>query len=106
MHDFDRLAAVFAALASPTRLRLVTLLAQARREGRPGGPGVLELADRAEISRFSASFHLEQLRDAGIVRKERIGTRWAHALTDEAMDAVDEWLYDICETPGLSAASL
>ena len=104
MHDLDRLAAIFAALASPTRLRIVALLADARDQGRAAAsaPGVLEIADGAEISRFSASFHLEQLRDAGIVRKVRVGTRWAHSLTEEATDAVDEWLFDVADDRTLS----
>ncbi len=101
VHDYDRLAATFAALASPIRLQLVTLLAECRRTRET--PGVLELAHRAEISRFAASFHLDHLRAAGIVRRDRVGTRWAHALTQDAMDTLDEWLFDVSPGAPVSA---
>lgn len=102
MTDPHRLAEIFKALANPTRLSLVAELAAAR----AGAPlGVTELARRVEISRFAASFHLEQLREAGLVGKQRRGTRWVHSLAEDTIDEIDVWLYDVLP-PALEAERL
>jgi ArsR family transcriptional regulator, arsenate/arsenite/antimonite-responsive transcriptional repressor len=99
MLDYERLTRIFKALAHPVRLGIVAELARARDAGAVREPGVIEIAERVEITRFAASFHLDQLREAGIVEKERVGTRWAHRLTAEALDAVDDWLFDTSPVP-------
>ncbi|MFC7927867.1 ArsR/SmtB family transcription factor [Microbacterium laevaniformans] len=99
MHDREHLSSVFEALAHPVRLELVALLAADR-----GGPGlgVTALAAKAEISRFSASFHLEKLRAAGLVRKVKVGTSWRHFLADTALDTIDDWLLDVLDVAAAS----
>ncbi|WP_438353881.1 ArsR/SmtB family transcription factor [Microbacterium sp. CJ88] len=105
MPDHERLALIFKALAHPVRIGIIAELVAGRAGAGGGqGPGVIELAERVEISRFAASFHLEQLREAGIVEKHRIGTRWAHRLTEEAFDAVDDWLGAVLPAPAPLAA--
>jgi DNA-binding transcriptional ArsR family regulator len=105
MLDHERLARIFKALAHPVRLDIVSELARAREGDVEREPGVLALAERLEITRFAASFHLDQLRDAGIVEKRRVGTRWVHRLTDEAIDIVEDWVCDTAR-PSTAPASL
>lgn len=97
--DYDRLAAIFKALAHPVRLEIVADLAHSSRP-----PGVVEMGERLGISRFAASFHLEQLREAGVVKKTRVGTRCEHRLAQEALDVIDDWMLDT--HPSATLASL
>jgi DNA-binding transcriptional ArsR family regulator len=61
------------ALADPTRRRLFELVAE-----RPGAVG--QLADQLPVSRPAVSQHLKVLREAGLVREERSGTRHVYRL--------------------------
>lgn len=101
MTDREQLAAVFRALGNPTRLNLVAEIArvEAAESDERSALGLTELARRVEISRFSAGFHLEQLREARLVVRSRVGRRAVHTLGGEAMDAIDLWL---CETTPLN----
>ncbi|MDR7188234.1 DNA-binding transcriptional ArsR family regulator [Microbacterium sp. BE35] len=99
MQDLEELTRVFGALANPIRLRIVATLAEARRASE-ATPGVMQLAAALEITRFAASFHLEQLRTAGLIRRERVGARWAHSIVDETFDVIDEWLFDVAPPRG------
>jgi DNA-binding transcriptional ArsR family regulator len=58
----------FAALGDPTRLRVFTLIARSPLS-------VAEVAERLPVSRPAVSQHLKVLADAGLVRRESIGTR-------------------------------
>lgn len=58
----------FRALASPSRRRVLSLVAQAPRS-------VGEVASALDVSQPAASQHLGPLRDAGLVRVEREGRR-------------------------------
>jgi ArsR family transcriptional regulator, arsenate/arsenite/antimonite-responsive transcriptional repressor len=65
-------AALFKALADPTRVRLVHLLATA------AGPAcVCDLTVPLGVSQPTVSHHLRKLRDAGLVDREQRGT-WAY----------------------------
>jgi ArsR family transcriptional regulator len=65
------LAAAFAALADPVRLRLLSLLASA-----PAGEAcVCELVEPLERSQPTVSHHLKILADAGLITGEKRG-RW------------------------------
>ncbi len=69
----ERLAAVLKALAEPTRLRLVSLIAS--REGAEAC--VCELTDPVGLSQPTVSHHLKVLIDAGLLEREQRG-RWAY----------------------------
>ncbi len=61
------LSEVLKALSDPTRRRIIRLL---RERPRPAG----EIASFFDISKPSVSFHLNQLKDAGLIFGERNGT--------------------------------
>ena len=76
---FEAIALMGKAFASPRRLELLDLLAQAPR-------AVEELARASEQSTANTSQHLQALHAAGMVTREREGTRVRYALAgDEAL---------------------
>jgi ArsR family transcriptional regulator, arsenate/arsenite/antimonite-responsive transcriptional repressor len=80
----ERLAAVLKALAEPTRLRLVSLIA-----GHEGGEAcVCELTDPVGLSQPTVSHHLKILVEAGLLERTQRG-RWAYyRLVPAALDAL------------------
>jgi ArsR family transcriptional regulator, arsenate/arsenite/antimonite-responsive transcriptional repressor len=80
----QRLAAVLKALADPTRLRLVSMVA-----AHPGGEAcVCELTDPVGLRQPTVSHHLRILVAAGVLRREQRG-RWAfYRLVPGTLDAV------------------
>jgi rhodanese-related sulfurtransferase/DNA-binding HxlR family transcriptional regulator len=80
---FEAIALMGKAFASPRRLELLDLLAQGPRT-------VEELARASEQSTANASQHLQALHAAGMVTREREGTRVRYALAGE--DALGLWL--------------
>src|SRR5688572_12399340 len=80
---FEAIAAVGKAFASPRRLELLDLLAQRSR-------GVDELARASRQSVANASQHLQALHKAGLVSREREGTRVRYELAGD--DVLRLWL--------------
>lgn len=80
---FEAIALVGKAFASPRRLELLDLLAQAPRS-------VEEIAQASGQSTANASQHLQALHAAGMVRRTREGTRVVYALAGE--EALRLWL--------------
>src|SRR5437899_9986129 len=80
---FEAIAVMGKAFASATRLELLDLLAQAPRS-------VEELARASGQSTANASQHLQALHAAGMVTREREGTRVRYALAGE--DVLGLWL--------------
>jgi rhodanese-related sulfurtransferase len=80
---FEAIALMGKAFASPVRLELLDLLAQAPRS-------VDELARLSGQSNANASQHLQALRAAGMVTRTREGTRVRYALAGD--DALRLWL--------------
>ena len=76
---------VFAALADPTRRRLLELLATGERSAG-------ELAREFDISRPGVSRHLRVLREAGLVRTRGEGQRRLYSVDPAPLDDVDAWL--------------
>lgn len=75
----------FAALADPTRCRVVELL-----HGRPRP--VHELAGAFAISRPALSRHLRILKDAGVVSETRRGRENVYSLKQRTLQQMGEWL--------------
>jgi len=73
---FEAIALMGKAFASPVRLELLDLLAQAPR-------GVEELARASGQSTANASQHLQALRAAGMVTRTRAGTRVSYELAGD-----------------------
>lgn len=80
---FEAIAVMGKAFASPRRLELIDLLAQ-------GSRGVDELARASGQSVANASQHLQALHAAGVVTRERDGTRVNYSLAGP--DVLRLWL--------------
>jgi DNA-binding transcriptional ArsR family regulator len=76
---------VLSALADPTRRQVFELL---RRGPRPVG----ELAGELPVSRPAVSQHLKVLKDAGLVREQRNGTRRLYAPNGDGLAALRDYL--------------
>jgi ArsR family transcriptional regulator, arsenate/arsenite/antimonite-responsive transcriptional repressor len=84
----ERAAALFHALADPTRLAIVERV-------RDGERCVCDLTDALETGQSRLSFHLKTLKDAGVLRDRRQG-RWVYyALNPDAVDEVVDLLGSI-----------
>lgn len=86
-HLHKRQAAVFRAIADPTRRQILGLL-------RGRAHTVNELAGNFRSSRPAISKHLRLLRSVGLVRTEREGTARICRLNAEPLRIVDDWLAD------------
>ncbi|MBA4137506.1 MAG: ArsR family transcriptional regulator [Opitutus sp.] len=75
----------FAALADPTRRRIVELLAQRER---PTG----EIVDEFDVSAPAISQHLNVLREAGLVVTRAEGQTRIQSLNPRGLDELGAWL--------------
>jgi DNA-binding transcriptional ArsR family regulator len=75
----------FAALADPTRRRIIESLAA-------GESSFGDLADRFAMSRPAVSQHLKVLRDAGIVTARAEAQRRIYSLNRDSLADVESWL--------------
>jgi DNA-binding transcriptional ArsR family regulator len=75
----------FAALADPTRQRVLEQL-------RTGPRAVGNIAKRLPVSRPAVSQHLRVLKEAGLVREERRGTRHIYEIDPEGIGPLRAWL--------------
>jgi ArsR family transcriptional regulator len=80
----ERLAGGFKALADPTRVRLLSLIAAA-----DGGEAcICDLTDFVGLSQPTVSHHMKQLVAAGLVSREQRG-KWAfYAVVPQALEAL------------------
>jgi DNA-binding transcriptional ArsR family regulator len=77
---------VFAALADPTRRRLVETLASR------GGTSATALAAELPISRQAVAKHLGALGGAGLVSSRRAGRETLYELQPEPLDEAAKWI--------------
>ena len=77
-------AGVFSALASEPRLQIVELLSQ-------GTVQCQEIQSRLQLSQPAISYHLSKLEQAGVLQKERHGTRNCYRL-QEGVSALVRWM--------------
>jgi DNA-binding transcriptional ArsR family regulator len=82
---------VFAAVADPTRRLLMERL---RREG---AQSISTLSLGLPISRQAVTKHLDQLRDARLIRTRRQGRERLHELDAQPLQDVDDWLRPYAE---------
>ncbi|HEX32508.1 MAG TPA: ArsR family transcriptional regulator [Candidatus Acetothermia bacterium] len=73
---------VFSALASDTRLRIVIMLAG-------GKMGCQEILSQLDLSQPAVSYHLGKLEHAGVLVKERNGTRNCYRLHNRISELVN-----------------
>ena len=77
---------VFAALADPTRWRVLTLLAER------GGGTATTLAGELPVSRVAVIKHLAVLDRAGLVTSRRRGREVRYTVRPERLDATARWM--------------
>jgi DNA-binding transcriptional ArsR family regulator len=80
------------ALAQEHRLEVFRLLVQAGMAGLPAG----KIAERLELASPTLSFHLAQLRHAGLVHVRRDGRSLIYAANYDGMAALMEFLTENC----------
>lgn len=78
-------AAVFAAVADPTRREILDLLRQ-------GEMSAGEVAARFPVSRPAVSRHLRVLRGAGLVKEKREAQWRRYSLNPAPLAQIDHWL--------------
>jgi ArsR family transcriptional regulator len=84
--------AALAALAQESRLDVFRLLVQAGAEGVPAG----QIAERLGLPAATLSFHLSQLRQAGLVTFRREGRSLIYAAEYAAMNGLVAFLMENC----------
>jgi DNA-binding transcriptional ArsR family regulator len=82
----DRAGAVFAALADPTRRRIVHELSS------DGPLTATQLAARIPVSRQAIAKHFAALEDAGLATSTRVGRDRRYALRTEPFDEAEAWM--------------
>jgi DNA-binding transcriptional ArsR family regulator len=91
MEKKDAIAAL-AALAQDTRLDVFRLLVQAGPGGLPAG----RIGERLDLPSATLSFHLSQLRHAGLVTFRRDGRSLIYAAEHAAMNGLLAYLTENC----------
>ena len=100
----DKLAAIDAlgALAQESRLDIYRLLVQAGSEGLPAG----QIGERLGLPAATLSFHLSQLRHAGLVAFTREGRSLIYGAEYEAMNRLLAYLTENCCRGDVSACTV
>jgi ArsR family transcriptional regulator len=84
--------AALAAMAQDNRLDIFRLLVEAGRDGMPAGA----IAQALGLAPNALSFHLDRLRDAGLVTVRRDGRSMIYAARYETMNALIAYLTENC----------
>jgi ArsR family transcriptional regulator len=92
--SIDAIAAAFAALGQPSRLKIVRLLLSAYPKGLPAG----EIQKELSIAAPTLSHHLDKLRQVGIVTAEK-DRQWIwYSVRSEALKSLIDFLFEECCT--------
>jgi DNA-binding transcriptional ArsR family regulator len=81
----ERLDAVFAALADPTRRAIIERLSR-------GEARVTEVAEPFQMSLNAVSKHIRVLEASGVVERQRKGRDHILSINTHSLDAVDGWI--------------
>lgn len=90
--NFNEVAHTFAALAQPTRIRLLQLLADAGESGVSAG----QIAARLAVPTSTLSFHLAALEQAGLIQASRQGRQAIYAVRFAGLRGLLSFLGEIC----------
>lgn len=101
--DLDRTAAMFKALANPTRLRIfLNLAACCSSDGSERcvsseeiGATVGELGDQVDVKLPTVSHHLKELQTAGLITCTRRGQSVICCVNDRAVDVLREFFAEL-----------
>ena len=86
----DRTSDGFAALADPTRRRLLRLIAEG--QASEGGVCAGDLVARFDISQPAVSKHLRVLREAGLVESEPVGRKRVYRVSEREFKKLGQWV--------------
>jgi len=86
--DAEQLASVLKALADPTRLRILSLIAGAR----DGQACITELVAPTGLAQPTVSHHVHTLREAGLLESEKVGIFNYFRLNVAGLGAIAELL--------------
>ena len=90
----DAIAATFAALGQPSRLKIVRLLLSAHPKGLPAG----EIQRELGIAAPTLSHHLDKLRQVGVIAAEK-DRQWIwYSVRSDALKSLIDFLYEECCT--------
>lgn len=89
-------ASLYEAIADPTRRALLRAL-------RDGSRSAGELAAPFDLSKPTLSHHLKVLREAGLVRAEKRGTRVVYSLSANVLEELAAELLDLAKVASLAA---
>ena len=95
--NVEQQAALFAALADPTRLKLVKLLSRQRDQH---ALCVNALAGRLGVSQSAVSQHLRVLRGAGLVKGQRRGYRVHYFINPDVLEHLRDLVWDALNPEG------
>jgi ArsR family transcriptional regulator, arsenate/arsenite/antimonite-responsive transcriptional repressor len=84
--------AILAALAQDNRLDVFRLLVEAGRDGMPAG----HIGASLKMAPSALTFHLDRLREAGLIAVRRDGRSMIYAAHVEVMNALVSYLTDHC----------
>jgi ArsR family transcriptional regulator, arsenate/arsenite/antimonite-responsive transcriptional repressor len=84
--------AALAALSQDNRLDVFRLLVEAGREGLPAG----SIAEAVNLAPNTLTFHLDRLRDAGLVTVRRDGRSMVYSARYETMNGLIAYLTENC----------
>ncbi len=84
--------AILAALAQDSRLDVFRLLVEAGTEGMPAG----HIANSLKLQPNALTFHLDRLRETGLITVRREGRSMIYSARFEAMNALVSYLTDHC----------
>ena len=88
---------LFASLAQETRLSVLRLLVEAGPDGLPAGT----LSDRLQMAHNTMSFHLRQLKSAGLIQSHKQGRSVIYAANfNRITSLVDFLVKDCCASSG------
>jgi len=90
--DMNAAIVALGALAGEPRLALFRLLVQAGNDGLPAGT----IAEKLRIPNSSLSFHLAQLRGAGLISQERQHRSLIYRANYPTMNALVDYLTENC----------
>jgi len=89
----ERLARIFKALSDPTRVRLLSLIAET------GEACICDLTEPVGLSQPTVSHHMKQLADAGLVTRTQRG-KWAYyAVVEDRLRAVAQAVTPVTRAP-------
>ena len=91
-NDVSRYADMLAAMGTEPRLRIMRLLLSAH----PGGMVVGDIQTELGTSASTLSYHLEKLKNEGLIRVRRQGTFLWHTANTDALQELLTFLYAEC----------